>query len=86
MGESKRRKENDPNFGKSKTVPVDLTKPRLWGVISYNDFTKTYLIWCEDGNTRVVSCLHCKTQLQENQAYLGYKDIKNKELILVEPS
>jgi len=69
---------------KSQVTP-DLTKPRKWLILDYNPTTNTYILTSEEDNYLIWSCLSCKTKLQENSHYIGYKNIKTKELVLVDP-
>lgn len=64
-----------------------LSNPELireWDVISYNKNTKDYLLKCDDeiNKTRIITCLRCSTRLKPNKTYKGYKDVKNRKLII----
>lgn len=95
MGYAKRKRQRKQleNESKSKISVVknkistnypDLTIPRKWLIMDYNDFTKTYLISTVVDEKQIISCLSCKLKLEENAYYLAYKNMLNKELVIIE--
>ena len=95
MGEAKRRKQllgseygkphtsNNPKRNTNRLPNPE--KVRYWTVLEYSPIQKTYIFKCEDIDSpmSMLSCLYCDEPLEEGKKYTGYKDVKNKKLILV---